>query len=310
MPQYIQNTNIFMTHVVVPQVSLELFVEWQSKLNGIIANFPGFQSFEILSPRPGESSWTLVQRFTDAASASAWKESSERRELLQELRTNITQNIEDSASKEADLHGVTEVLITQVASEKVSTYRKWLAKIHQAEARFPGFRGMYVQSPIEGRGLHWITFLQFDTAENLDRWLTSKERHEILKESDAIITALESHRVITPYAGWFSTIAKVGEIPAVWKQTMLVLLVLFPIVMFELKFLFPLTKGLNISLATFIGNAISVILISWPMIPIAIWLFAWWLTPGSGNSLKKNIAGTFLLSMIYLIEIIAFWSFV
>jgi antibiotic biosynthesis monooxygenase (ABM) superfamily enzyme len=114
--------------------------------------------------------------------------------------------------------------------------------------------------------------------------------------------------MITPYAGWFSPIAKTGEIPAVWKQTMIVLLILFPIVMLELKYLSPWTSNLNPSLSTFIGNAISVSLIAWPMMPIAILFLGWWLSPKGFDIRRATIIGTCLLILLYLVEIAIFWN--
>ena len=88
---------------------------------------------------------------------------------------------------------------------------------------------------------------------------------------------------------------------------MIVLLVLFPIVMLEIKFLSPLTSGLNPSLATFIGNAISVSLVSWPMIPIAIWFLEWWLSPQEDKRLQATLVGTGVVLLLYLLEIALLW---
>ena len=83
-----------------------------------------------------------------------------------------------------------------------------------------------VQSPQKGHGRNWITLLQFDFAEKLNDWLASPERQEVLKEGESLVESMESHRVISPYAGWFSSVYKKdGEIP-LWKQTMVVLLAL------------------------------------------------------------------------------------
>lgn len=271
-------------------------------MNKEISLFPHFLSFEIVA-HP-ERTWTLAERFGDEESVFAWKASKQRRALLDELAA-MGGKIEESTP---EIQGVTEVFITKVLPEKEEAFRKWLAKVHLAEAKFPGFKGMYVQSPVQSQGEHWITFLQYDSEQSLDFWLNSKERREVVSELDPLISNLETHRVISAYAGWFGSMAKEGGIPPVWKQTLLVLLVLFPIVMLEFGYLNPYTQPLNISLATFIGNAISVTLISWPMMPIAIFFFRWWLTPYS--TLKVNLGGVLALALIYLIEIVGFWSFV
>lgn len=302
---------ILTTKVCIPPDSLHGFVDWQAKLNAAIANFPGFVSLEILSPQaPHYPEWMIVQRFADAASLRAWNASKDKK-LLTDLLMEIVHDKKDiqevSSTIDTIQGGVTEVFVTEVNPHQDKAYREWIAKIHHAEAKFPGFRGVYVQSPSAAQGKNWITLLQFDTPQNLDRWLSSKERQEVLKESESMITFIESHRVISPFAGWFSSIAKKGTMPPLWKQTMLILLVLFPIVMIELKYLSPITNPLGPSLSTFIGNAISVSLISWPMMPIAIRFLRWWLAP-EGNELGKNLLGTGIVLTLYLIEIILFWN--
>jgi hypothetical protein len=206
-------------------------------------------------------------------------------------------------------NGATEVFITEVSPEKKESFCDWIAKIHEIEATFPGFKGMYVQPPGSADGNNWMTFLQFDTQENLDNWLTSRERALMLNEASGWMHSFENHRVISPYAGWFVSATEDGAVPAVWKQSMLVLLVLYPLIMLELKYLSPITSNLDLSVATFIGNAISVMLIAWPMLPIAIWAMSWWLAPHR-HDYPKLILGVIILLILYLLEIIIMWKFV
>ncbi len=311
MPQFLRKLTILTTQVIIRPDAKQEFVDWQGSMNAAITAQPGFVSLEFLSPTENNPGWCIVQRFNQPSDIESWQNSEQWKSLKEQLsklsdKDGIREAIADPTSFK---EGVTEVIITEVSPEHEQAYRNWTAKVHQIEAKFPGFKGVCVQSPSKGQGRHWITLLQFDTMENLDRWLSSPERQKVLSESSPMITSLESHRVISPYAGWFANIAKVGELPSVWKQTMLVLLVLFPIVMVELKFLKPLTEGLNSSLGTFIGNAISVILISFPMMPVAIWFLSWWLTPPPGASKRNTIIGTLLMIVLYLIEITVFWHF-
>lgn len=310
-----EQSTIVTTQVLLrPEMATD-FLDWQAKLHGIIASFPGFVSLEFLSPtEASQTAWSIIQRFNNSENLSAWRSSKERQELIDALKTFLVKKdakaIQESESGASSAqHFVTEVFVTQVSPDKENTYHQWLAKIHQAEAKFPGFRGLYVQSPTATQGRDWITFLQFDTQENLDRWVTSSERKELLRELEPLIASIESYRVITPYAGWFSSIAKGGRVPAAWKQTMLVLLVLFPIVMFELKYLHLLTANLNPSLGNFIGNAISVTLIAWPMMPLAIWFLRWWLSPEENKEPRTTLIGTGIVILLYILEIAIFWNF-
>lgn len=308
-----QETTCIVTKVRVSAEEKNAFADWQAKFHEIIVSFPGFISLEILSPKSSNPyEWGIVERFINAAQLDDWRRSKQRQRLFNELHSLIKdQNpngiIEVPFEASQQQGGVTEVFVTEVSPEKEKAYRQWISKIHQVEAKFPGFRGMHVQSPSPGKGKNWITLLQFDTPENLDRWLSSNERKQVLEESKSMISALDSHRVVSPFAGWFSSISKDIEAPAAWKQSMIVLLVLFPIVMLEMKFLSPFTTGLNPSLSMFISNIISVALIAWPTVPLAIRALHWWLLPGPNNRRLKNIAGTLVVMLLYAISIAIFW---
>jgi len=76
----------------------------------------------------------------------------------------------------------------------------------------------------------------------------------------------------------------------------------------ELKYLLPRLTDLNSSLATFIGNSISVTLISWPMMPIAILFLGWWLAPKPEKRLQATLWGTIFIILLYLAEIALFWN--
>lgn len=310
MPQSIEETFIVTKIKLLPNSSYA-FADWQADFNAAIAIFPGFVSLEITSSYTQEQPyWLVVQRFHNAESLKSWVQSPIRKELLSSLQPILKdgmEGIKDNSKVDfGQQGGITEVFVTQVNPEKEEAYRQWIAKIHQVEAKFPGFRGVYVQSPSQNQGKNWITLLQFDKQENLDRWLSSPERQQVLTESRMLIDSLESHRVISPYAGWFSSLSVKGESPPVWKQTMIILLVLFPLVMLEVKFLMPQLSGLNRSLETFIGNAISVTLVSWPMMPIAIYFLGWWLSPHAGP--RQTILGTLIVLGLYVLEVLLFWN--
>lgn len=311
MPQLLEET-CMITKILISASSTEAFADWQAKLNAQVAASPGFVSLEILSPTEDELGWRIIQRFQTVKNVEEWRNSRDYKKLVDDLQPLLKEGPNAFCEVEPggfeSKAGVTEVFVTQVSPNKEKAYRDWIARIHQVEAKFPGFKGVYVQSPSEGHGQNWITLLQFDTPENLDNWLGSPEREAVLKESHALIAALESHRVVSPYAGWFSSIAKEGAAPSAWKQTMIVLLVLFPIVMLELKFLSPFLEGVNRSLGTFIGNAISVALVSWPMVPIVIKCLGWWLAPDPAKKQKVNLQGALVVAALYLIEVVVLWN--
>lgn len=290
---------------VNPQLQQD-YLLWQSELSCAFTSFDGFVSLEF-SHHPDQKA-AVVQRFTSTEKAQEWKNSSAYLSLIEKLKPLLAEkNITETVEKETALKcGVTEVIITEVEPKNQEAFRVWCAKIHEAEASFKGFRGVYIQSPKTPQSRYWITLIQFESSSALDRWLASNERNNLLKEATPLVCSMECNRIASPFAGWFTSIAKSEEIPSVWQQTMVVLLVLFPIVMMEIKFLTPYTQSLNLSVATFIGNAISVTLISFPFMPLVLPLLNWWLFPKSVNTKRTLLWGTLLLLLLYAIEVFLF----
>lgn len=311
MPQYSEKPIIISLSVDILPGSEAAFAAWQAALSATAARASGFISLEFLSPETHQRQWVVVLRFASFTAAETWTQSPQHQALIDELKQfSLSHKINETTSSESNVNeGVTQMIFAEVLPGKLAAFHAWSSKIHAEEAKFPGFRGVYIQSPIHGNATHWITLLRFDSIPHLDNWLDSTERRQLLKEAAPLVRAFESHRIISPYAGWFASIAKVSEVPPVWKQTMLVLLVLFPIVMLEMKYLSPLTKGLDISLATFIGNAISVCLISFPLMPLAIKCLGWWLSPSTSRLGHNALTGTLAVLVLYLVEIAAFWRF-
>jgi len=202
---------------------------------------------------------------------------------------------------------VTEVIFSKIKPGQEDTYREWAARIQSAQAKYPGYKGTYLQPPDE-KGGFWTTIMRFDSASHLEGWMNAPERKDLLRESKAFIEHEQLTRLATSFPGWFPTDPKTGKGPPNWKAGMLVLLGLFPIVMLEAKFLNPQTASLNPSLAMFIGNVISCALTTYLTMPLFIKIFPWWLFPKSETSkIAINLAGTAVIFLFYAISVVALW---
>jgi antibiotic biosynthesis monooxygenase (ABM) superfamily enzyme len=285
------------------------FTAWQAKALTRAAGSAGFLSSEI-APSVGDNRiWTVTLRFHDAQSLDAWRQSDTWHGLVDEAqgfiadKTSIDIEIKDAGPD----GGVVEVIVTKVKPGKEEAYRLWETRIQQAQSKFPGYLGSYVQPPIAGE-LGWTTLMRFANAAQLDTWLKSKERAALLREVTPLIDYAHLQRMDSSFPGWFPTDPATGKGPPNWKAFMLVLLGLFPIVMLEARFLSPRTAGLNPSLAMFIGNVLSVAGTTWLTMPVFIRLFGWWLFPSPGSSaLRANVAGTVLILALFAVEVAALW---
>lgn len=270
-----------------------------------IADFPGFISAELRSDDRARPQWSVIQHFRSGAELAGWRASEEHRRLLEVVTALVESGDPEAFHEEESADGagiVTEVITTFVKAGKDHEYRAWAQRIHQAEARFPGYRGVYLQPPASAQQRYWTTLVRFATPDKLDAWLNSDVRRDLLREHQDLVQSWEHHRLPNAFAGWFPSDAVTGNSPSNWKQSMLVVLMLFPIVAVETRFLIPLLHGLNPSAAMFLGNVISVVLLAAIFMPIAIAAMKWWLFPRAARG-WINPVGVAMLLAVYAIEI-------
>jgi uncharacterized protein len=197
------------------------------------------------------------------------------------------------------------VIVTEIKPGREGAYRVWANRIQKLQATFPGYLGSFVQPPQQGE-TGWTTILRFDSAANLERWLKSDARGAMVKEGEDLVRGFHAQRVDTSFPGWVPNDPATGTAPNMWKTACLVLLTLFPVIMLELRFLNPHLEALNPAVRTFIGNAISVGVTTWPLMPLAIFAFGDWLFP-EGKAPWLAWALPIGLVLCYLAEIAVFW---
>jgi antibiotic biosynthesis monooxygenase (ABM) superfamily enzyme len=65
-------------------------------------------------------------------------------------------------------------------------------------------------------------------------------------------------------------------------------------------------RGLPFAIALFIGNIVSVVLLSY-LVPWMAERFSWWLQPAGPHPLRIAIAGSALVAALYAMMLLAFW---
>jgi len=299
------------TTVLVRQGEEGAFAGWLAELNKIVATFPGYISAVVIPPSPpAQSDWVMVQRFQTLEQLGAWLDSDKRRSLLDKSASLLvdegTTNVfEGSSTERSPQDMVTEIITVSVKPGMEEAYRDWVDRIRQVEARFPGYQGLELQPPIPGLQDDWVSLLRFDTAEHLNAWLESDARRTALKEVEQF-TDTRERQVATAFSGWFTFADAPGQVPPSWKQSMIVLLTLYPIVMLEQMFLNPLLHSLDMAEAIFIGNLLSVAATGFVLIPLALRAFEWWLLPKSNDSPGVEIAGNALIIGLYALSVAVF----
>ena len=290
------------------------FSAWQVRHNAVIGKFPGFISSDVMPPsQPESNEWTIVLNFRSQDELAAWQRSSERAKLVSDAIPLLEGGSLGEVARldrpgEPPGQNVTEVIFSKIKPGMDDTYREWAVRIQAAQAKYSGYRGMYLQPPAEKDG-PWTTIIRFDTAEHLEAWMEAPERAELLRESKAFIDEEQLMRLATSFPGWVPINPMTGKGPPNWKTALLVILGLFPIVMLELRFLSPILAalGLRSSLGTFIGNVISVFATTFLTMPLFIRWFGWWLFTEKKTPPWITPVGLGFLAALFAVEVGALW---
>ena len=289
------------------------FATWKARHDTVIGKFPGYVSSDMIPGANGSNEWTIVINFRSAADLAVWQQSKERSEIIGEgiplfEGGNFGEVAKVGEAGVQPAGDVTEVIFSRIKPGMEDAYREWTVRIQAAQARYPGYRGMFFQPPEENGGM-WTTIIRFESAPQLEAWMNAPERKNLLQEAKAFIEHEQLTRLATAFPGWVPLDPMTGKGPPNWKTAMLVLLGLFPVVMLELRFLSPvLTKlGLHASLATFIGNALSVALTSFITMPLFVRWFGWWFFPAGASTWPVTSKGVAILIVLFALEILALW---
>ncbi|TMJ48289.1 MAG: antibiotic biosynthesis monooxygenase [Alphaproteobacteria bacterium] len=291
------------------------FARWQDETGKIVAGFPGFIKQTVMPPSPPEQvDWVILQRFARAADALAWLNSSQRLERVEEAEPMLVGHddvhvVNDGASGALPA-AVSAVISTRIKPGQEAAYRQWEQRIAAAQSKAPGFQGYRFEPPIPGVQNDWLAILRFDTDANLEAWLASPERHKLLEEATPFTEEFHARIARTGFDQWFSLGAGERGSPPAWKQNMLVLLMLYPVVfLFGVFVQTPLLTrraGLPFAIALFIGNVASVLLLSY-LLPWTSNRFSWWLQPAGPNPGRSELGGAVLVVAIYGLMVFAFW---
>jgi antibiotic biosynthesis monooxygenase (ABM) superfamily enzyme len=288
------------------------FAQWQVHVDDVIAAAPGYLAGELIPPSPPvQLDWVIVQHFTTHDTARDWLNSSARADLLDQVQPWLVGNDDVHVFEEDETTRapapVSTVISTPVLPGNEDRYRAWQRRISAVQTRAPGFQGYKLQPPSPGISDDWVTILRFDSQANLDAWLSSPERLQLIEEAKSFTGESRTRTIKTGFDGWFPTGA---ASPVPWKQNMTVLLVLYPVVfLFGLLIgepVFTDLLGMPFWLSLFVSNAASVVILSF-IVPKVSKALGWWLAPTSPATRRTNGIGIALVTGLYAVSLLTFW---
>jgi uncharacterized protein len=308
-------TVTIVTQTRVRPESADAFARWQDETSAIVATFAGFIKQTVLPPSPpAQDDWVILQRFARSDAAVAWLNSKQRLERMEGAAPMLVgrDDIHIVADGDAGVlpSPVSAVISTRIKPGQETAYRAWEQRIAAAQSKAKGFQGYRFEPPVPGVQEDWLAILRFDSEANLQAWLDSPERKKLLEDAKPFTEEFHARIARTGFDQWFPLPAGGAAPVAAWKQNMIVLLLLYPIVfLFGLTVQTPLLTGrlsLPFAVALFIGNVVSVTLLNY-LVPWTSTGFAWWLRPPAAHRRLIEIAGTVLVIALYAAMVVVFW---
>jgi len=293
----------------------EAFARWQEETSGIIATFPGFIKQTVMPPSPpAQVDWVILQRFASTEAAVAWLNSQQRLARVADAAAMLvgSDDVHIVADGGAGVlpSPVSAVISTRIKPGQEAAYRAWEQRIATAQSKAKGFQGYRFEPPVPGVQEDWLAILRFDTEANLQAWLDSPERRKLLEEAKPFTEEFHARIARTGFDQWFPMPTGDAAPPAIWKQNMLVLLMLYPVVfLFGVYVQNPYLTGraaLPFAVALFIGNVVSVIILNY-LVPWTSNQFSWWLQPRGPNPGRTAFVGTAVVVALYGLMVLAFW---
>ena len=205
----------------------------------------GFLGSEIFPPIPGvQDGYVVLYRFGRGAYLRQWLASGRRQELLAQIAGLLI----EPAAEFFFTHGrrqagtASSVFAYRIRPEKEAEFQGWRRRICEAMRTWEGYLGTESFDTLEAGEPEFIVVVRFDNRAHLDAWLQSSVRAAFIDEVHAYVDRYTLRRIGSGFEGWFDISANAAP-PARWRQALLILSALFPVIMVMRHLLFRSLRG-------------------------------------------------------------------
>ncbi len=260
----------------------------------------GFLGSEIFPPIPGvQDAYVVLYRFSTGEALRNWLAVPKRGEILQQMKPLLASpEIEFVFTHRRRTPGtVSSVFAYRIRPGCEDQFRDWRTRILEASRTWEGFLGTESFDTFDSSNPEYIVVVRFDSREHLDAWLHSKVRAEFLQEVHQYIEDYQVRRIGSGFEGWFDYSHDVAPIAA-WRQGLVVLSTLFPVIMIMRQFLSPLFSVLPFPLAFLILLIGDVAVLTYLIMPHFSRWMNFWLRPKPGRPWWSELVGWCVLLVL------------
>jgi antibiotic biosynthesis monooxygenase (ABM) superfamily enzyme len=182
-----------------------------------------------------------------------------------------------------------------VPTTKQLAFRQWHQTLVHSIQQAKGFVQVDLHSPLECKNgvLKWYSVIHFDSPTHLNDWLTSSDRQELMKSGQEFFVTYRFKSFTTGLEGWFShqdgaEISSLG--PSAWKQALIVVLGLYPVVFLQSKLFESLgiMQSWSYANSMLVNLIVTTIILTWFVMPQISRPLEFWLQPAYALSKGKT----------------------
>lgn len=267
-------TTVFLSYYRTEDVSAFAYFARQVEADAKTA--PGYRAFQMSITTSPVLEQAMAVHFADESSAHAWLDLAA--PMLNGkgfLRSGLELFVDD-APRAPWVLLVREV----VAAGKEEAFVETAERLAELESARAGYEGSSVFPPADGEET-WATVVRFRREQHVTDWLASPELGRVLPEREAQVTGGSQVTTATSFASTVRVADGKAQVTPEWKTAMIVLLVIYPAAILLTKFLNPWLFGVVPQpwLALFINMVITVVLLTWVLMPVSARLLRRWLDP-------------------------------
>lgn len=177
-------------------------------------------------------------------------------------------------------HPVTVVVSRVVKPNCIESFEDWISGITSECSTFEGYLGSDVVRPHDPRNPTYVTIFKFDTYQHLRAWADSPNRARWVEKVRPLTVGEADVKKITGLEYWFSLPDRAAVMPPPrHKMAVVTLIAIYPLILLVDFLLEPLTYEMPHLMGLLLSVGLTVILMTWVVMPIMTRVFAFWLYP-------------------------------
>lgn len=159
--------------------------------------------------------------------------------------------------------GATAVITHRVKDGYKERYEDWQRRIRALSRESEGNLDVQIILPIEGVTTTYTVVMRYDTRENLQKWRNSPGRNELIEEVKPYLCDDADFFIRSGLDFWFIPDGAKASVPMRWKQALVTLTAIYPLVLVLPPALSSLLRTLNVPYNFFSDTLlISVVIVS------------------------------------------------